>query len=489
MADTINLAGNMPPEMMAEQQQLNRQQRMADLLTQQGMQGLPSGSMVSGHFVPTSPFQHLAQIANVAVGQYLGKKGDEEATKLAQKLRTQEISDIEKYQQMNAGTPAQIGGIQGPNGMTTQTTPDMYNADMSLNPQYRQVASVAAQAPNPQAANMFAASSYSPALRAMGLKRMTEGPKWEKAEYTDEKTGKTRQGVINVNSSDPISTFQVGGVKPDMTSYERATLGMRGAELADQGIGGYGAPRINMPTNVAPYSGQPQSQPVGQPSNLPVSNVQGQPKGTPVANFAPVAGLNQYQYDPMLSPKQNREEAQKVSTENTKNINNAKNSFGLLKSAAETLSSGAPSSGRLENMYTGANEFFGSATPASKADAIMTIYGTKLTQQVPRFEGPQSDKDTALYQSAAGDVGNANKPIETRLAAIQTMIDLNKKYYPNADWDSIKTELVNAESKVSLGPAPKPVAVPQASIPAPAGVDPAIWNVMTPQEKSLWQKR
>ena len=191
----------------------------------------------------------------------------------------------------------------------------------------------------------------------------------------------------------------------------------------------------------------------------------------------------------MLSPKQNREEAQKVSTENTKNINNAKNSFGLLKSAAETLSSGAPSSGRLENMYTGANEFFGSATPASKADAIMTIYGTKLTQQVPRFEGPQSDKDTALYQSAAGDVGNANKPIETRLAAIQTMIDLNKKYYPNADWDSIKTELVNAESKVSLGPAPKPVAVPQASIPAPAGVDPAIWNVMTPQEKSLWQKR
>jgi len=91
MADTINLAGNMPPEMMAEQQQLNRQQRMADLLTQQGMQGLPSGSMVSGHFVPTSPFQHLAQIANVAAGQYLGKKGDEQALALAQKLEKLKI--------------------------------------------------------------------------------------------------------------------------------------------------------------------------------------------------------------------------------------------------------------------------------------------------------------------------------------------------------------------------------------------------------------
>jgi hypothetical protein len=42
MADTINLAGNMPPEMMAEQQQLNRQQQLANLLTQQGMQQMPT---------------------------------------------------------------------------------------------------------------------------------------------------------------------------------------------------------------------------------------------------------------------------------------------------------------------------------------------------------------------------------------------------------------------------------------------------------------
>ena len=57
--------------------------------------------------------------------------------------------------------------------------------------------------------------------------------------------------------------------------------------------------------------------------------------------------------------------------------------------------------------------------------------------QVPRFEGPQSDRDTALYTAAAGDVGNPNKPIATRLAAVQQMVELNKKYYPNGDWDSI----------------------------------------------------
>ena len=146
MADTINLAGNMPPEIMAEQQQLNRQQRLSDLLMQQGMQGLPTGSMVSGHFVPTSPFQQLAQIANVAAGQYIGKKGDEQALALAQKIREAKNTKEQAITNLITGTPAipaQAGGIQGPNGMTTQTTPDMYNADMSLNPQYKQVLPVA----------------------------------------------------------------------------------------------------------------------------------------------------------------------------------------------------------------------------------------------------------------------------------------------------------------------------------------------------------
>jgi len=479
-ADTINLtqAGTLSPEDYAQQQALNRQQRFAEMLMGQNQQ--PQGQMVSGRYVPRSFFEMLQPAANMLAGAYIGKQGDTEAAKLAQKLRTQEMSDLEKYQQMNAGMPAVAGQ---PNIIPQGQTLRDDNGMLTYGSQ-EGVAGKPAVAPNPQAANLFAASSYSPALRAMGLKRMTEGPKWEKAEYTDEKTGKTRQGVINVNSPDPISTFQLGGVKPDMTASEKAHLGIAYARARDEGIGvgGYGAPTGNVAPTSYPTGGN-------MPVNQPLINVQGQPKGAPVNNFAPITGLNQYQYDPMLSPKQNRDEAAKVNSENTKNINNAKNSFGLLKSAADTLASGAPSSGRLENMYTGANEFFGEATPASKADAIMTIYGTKLTQQVPRFEGPQSDKDTALYQSAAGDLGNANKPIATRLAAIQTMVELNKKYYPNADWGSIKTEMPNAENKVSLGAAVKPTPIPQTSTPVPAGVDPAVWNVMTPQEKSLWQKR
>jgi len=432
MADNmINLAGNMPPEMMAEQQQLNRQQRLADLLTQQGLQQMPAGSMVSGRYVPTSPFQHLAQIANIAAGQYVGKKGDEQAVNLAQRLRAQEMGDIEKFQQMNAGAPSQAGNL--PLGTTGQA---MGSIEEPMG-QYK--APVAAIRPNPQAANLFAASSYSPALRAMGLKRMTEGPKWEKAEYTDEKTGKTRQGVINVNSPDPISTFQVGGVKPEMTAYERTSLNMRGAELADQGIGGYGAPS----------GGQPMVR-----AGTPMGQTQGVSQGQPVNAPAPSV-LPTYQTDPTLSPKQNRELAMEFSKKQQANVTNAKDSFDLMKEAGKILSSNAPSSGALSNALTYAGEVvnlpFGARKQESEADAQLKMLSGALTMKQPRFEGPQGVLDVILYQKLAGDLGNANIPIESRLATMKNMVTLQKKYFPSGDWDSIDTQLKDT-GKVSLGP-------------------------------------
>ena len=237
MGDMINLAGNMPPEMMAEQQQLNRQQRMADLLTQQGMQQMPAGSMVSGRYVPTSPFQQLAQIANVAAGQYIGKKGDEQALALAQKLRGQYATELSQYQQLRQGTPAQEGGIQGPNGMTTQTTPDMYNADMSLNPQYKQVAPVASQPANPQAANMYGASvATNPAIKQYATKQLFENPNWAEVSRINQKTGETDTYTYDKNSPNPESTMRfLSTSKPALTMNERLSLQDRGINVPNGG--------------------------------------------------------------------------------------------------------------------------------------------------------------------------------------------------------------------------------------------------------------
>jgi len=291
-------------------------------------------------------------------------------------------------------------------------------------------------------ANMNALQNpNSPAfLRQFAMGEIIKKPKWEKAEYTDPKTGVTRQGVIDVNSPNPISTFQVGGTKPEMSAYEKASLGMRGAELADQGIGGYGAP-----------SGQPMVRtgaPVGQPMNQP----QGVPQGQPA--FAP-STLPAYQNDPSLSPRQNREQALKFSEKQQSNVTNAKDSFDLMKAAGSLLSSNAPSSGALSNFATyvgeAANLPYGARKQESEADAQLKMLSGALTMKQPRFEGPQGVLDVVLYQKLAGDLGNANIPTESRLATMKQMVNLQKKYYPSGDWDSIDTQLKDA-GKVSLGP-------------------------------------
>lgn len=84
--------------------------------------------------------------------------------------------------------------------------------------------------------------------------------------------------------------------------------------------------------------------------------------------------------------------------------------------------------GGIQTQRRDALAYFGSATKGSKADARLNVIGAALTANVPRMEGPQSDYDVALYSKAAGDVANSKLPTETRLAAITTIRDLNKKY-------------------------------------------------------------
>jgi hypothetical protein len=82
----INVGGGLPPEILQQQQALNRQQQMAQLLMQQG-QSMPSGQMVSGRYVAPSFFQYAAPLAQMYAGTRLAEKGDKAILDLAEKLR------------------------------------------------------------------------------------------------------------------------------------------------------------------------------------------------------------------------------------------------------------------------------------------------------------------------------------------------------------------------------------------------------------------
>jgi hypothetical protein len=100
-------ASTLSPEDYAQQQQLNRQQQMAAMLMQQGMQQ-PQGQMVSGRYVPTSFFQNLVPLANIAASQYIGNKADTKAAELAQALREKQQEATQNYIKASQGEPAKM---------------------------------------------------------------------------------------------------------------------------------------------------------------------------------------------------------------------------------------------------------------------------------------------------------------------------------------------------------------------------------------------
>jgi hypothetical protein len=100
MADPF---GNLSPEEYQQQQQINRQQKMAEMLMQQNQQ--PQGQMVSGRYVAPSFFQNIQPIANMLTGAYLAKQGDTKAANLAEAIRGREATETQKILGLQFGSP------------------------------------------------------------------------------------------------------------------------------------------------------------------------------------------------------------------------------------------------------------------------------------------------------------------------------------------------------------------------------------------------
>jgi len=121
-ANQYNLAqaGNLSPEDFAQQQQLNRQQQMAQMLMQQSAQ--PQGQMISGRYVAPSWAQNLNSLANVAASQYIGNKADTEAAKLAQQIRQNKSAANQEVLDKYLGTPDKVTEMAGPFGQDVNKT-------------------------------------------------------------------------------------------------------------------------------------------------------------------------------------------------------------------------------------------------------------------------------------------------------------------------------------------------------------------------------
>ena len=430
----INVGGNLPPEILQQQQALNRQQQMAQLLMQQG-QSMPSGQMVSGRYVAPSFFQYAAPLLQTYAGTRLAEKGDKAAVELAQKLREQQQKMGEQYFEALQGKPATYGA-----DIPTETYETVKGSMISpaTGPDYRKAFGIATDPYAPSWLKSQAAEILKPQKVGEGEKVFRFNPVTGQNEVVAEGGEKYRAPISvdtgsRVELRDPRDPTKVLQVIPKSINPADAI------RMQFEGMNVGGMPNMGGQPNVSAQGG---STPQVKGAN---------------EKFAP-AVQEQYQYNPSLSPKANQEQAVKFAETLAKNQTNAKDSFDLLKSASTLLSSEAPSSGRLSNIATATGEILGISSAASKADAQLNLLSGALTMKQPRFEGPQGVMDVILYQKLAGDLGNANIPIASRLATIDQMVNLQKKYYPQGDWDSIstktqgeaKTDAVKSAGKVSL---------------------------------------
>lgn len=104
----------------------------------------------------------------------------------------------------------------------------------------------------------------------------------------------------------------------------------------------------------------------------------------------------------------------------------ANDALGLIAEARRLLPNAT--GGGLAAVGDKAAGLFGIGTAGAQANAALKTISGQLTAKQPRMEGPQSDRDVQMYKDMAGDVANENLPVSIRMAALDQIERLQKKY-------------------------------------------------------------
>jgi len=111
--------------------------------------------------------------------------------------------------------------------------------------------------------------------------------------------------------------------------------------------------------------------------------------------------------------------------------------------------------GRLADVGAG---FFGQATPGAIAIGKLKPIQDVVLKMVPRFEGPQSDKDTQSYKEAAGQLADPTLPTKIRKEAGKTVLRLMQSRKSQFVSPELASEgITNTQSSGGTGTAQNPI--------------------------------
>ena len=428
-----------------------QQQRMAQLLMAQGQQQ-PQGQMISGHYVKASPYQNLAAIANQALGMYAGYQADKGQLGLAKAIREGDRLAMADLLQGKQAGKVDYANLYADPRASAKLQEFAFNKLMA----------------DPE--------SYTLPEGAIRFEKQPDGTVKQVATG-----GQKLRAPLQIDTGTAIELRDPANPTVVLQRIPKSMSPADAARLADEGIivggGRSNAPAVNpVPMNNVPTG------------NIPIIK-QNAPQAS-IASNAPAYAQNAVTMQPVnannllvppqvnmagVSPKEQRKIAGTQAEELQKNVKNSYEAYPVIKEIQQILPNAT--AGYFDQAYKQANRAFGKSTSSSPIDTQLEILGTKLVMLQPRFEGPQGVRDVELYQKAAGDIANASLPIADRMAGLEQVKNIYKRYAPNLDWTFATTPVAEPSKNKSNAP--------QASV--PASVDPAVWAVMTPAEKSLWK--
>jgi hypothetical protein len=126
---------------------------------------------------------------------------------------------------------------------------------------------------------------------------------------------------------------------------------------------------------------------------------------------------------PPKTPAEERTEAEKRDLSRK-----SEQMLSTMGEARKILKAGVATGSGIGTAVDSAARMVGKSTPgAIDAGRLQALSGW-LVANVPRMEGPQSNFDVQNYTTMAGKVGDSTVPIAERLAALDTVEKLQKKY-------------------------------------------------------------
>lgn len=356
------------PETAAELMRIRRQQQIADAMMQSG-RAAPQGRMAGRIFVPSSPLESLGALAEQYVAK--GQMGEAEQgyKKLATDRRAMEDSERSRVMEALIGRPEQPMGPPTPSG------------EMGVRE--------AVPAGTKEQVMQTMLASKLPDYKKAGLQMMVSGGEKKEAR---EAAFEQRKFELEENHKNRMTQLQIAKA----SDAEKAREQRAHQEQMIRLTAGLRQPAA--PIQVTDAAGNVKL--VDQRGNL-IRDLGA--VGKPSAGFEK-AGLAKKKMGGDLDTAIS--ELEKATAEG-----------GLID---KSTGSGA---GALVDMAAG---FIGKATPGSIAVGQMKPIFDLVLKMVPRFEGPQSDKDTASYKEAAGELANPNAPNERKKAAGKEILRLMK---------------------------------------------------------------